>query len=79
MNPRNFAVPGVLSFLTFVVLQGFQGPLGAPHGGPDVLENLLCLCPNHYVMFDLGIFTIAGDLSLIGLTEKLRTIPSHPI
>lgn len=24
-------------------------PLGAPHHGPDTLENVLCLCPNHHV------------------------------
>lgn len=26
--------------------------LGSPHDGPDVLPNLLCLCPNHHVLFD---------------------------
>ncbi|MGW0996531.1 HNH endonuclease [Streptomyces sp. NPDC002523] len=26
--------------------------LGAPHDGPDELQNLLCLCPNHHVLFD---------------------------
>ncbi|MEW1545297.1 HNH endonuclease [Streptomyces tsukubensis] len=26
--------------------------LGSPHFGPDVLENLLCLCPNHHKQFD---------------------------
>ncbi|MFG2643362.1 HNH endonuclease [Streptomyces sp. NPDC048370] len=26
--------------------------LGRPHNGPDVLENLLVLCPNHHVQFD---------------------------
>ncbi|MEU5162625.1 HNH endonuclease [Streptomyces sp. NPDC020875] len=26
--------------------------LGSPHLGPDVLENLLCLCPNHHKQFD---------------------------
>jgi len=28
--------------------------LGLPHNGPDVLENLLCLCPNDHVRFDAG-------------------------
>lgn len=27
-------------------------PLGAPHNGPDCLENLICVCPNHHVMLD---------------------------
>ncbi|MFI8081471.1 HNH endonuclease [Kitasatospora sp. NPDC086009] len=26
--------------------------LGSPHDGPDELHNLLCLCPNHHVLFD---------------------------
>ncbi|MCF0087279.1 MULTISPECIES: HNH endonuclease [unclassified Streptomyces] len=26
--------------------------LGTPHNGPDELANLLCLCPNHHVLFD---------------------------
>ncbi|MEU3694063.1 HNH endonuclease [Streptomyces griseoviridis] len=26
--------------------------LGSPHDGPDELSNLLCLCPNHHVLFD---------------------------
>ncbi|QWA26178.1 HNH endonuclease [Streptomyces sp. JCM17656] len=31
--------------------------LGSPHDGPEVLSNLLCLCPNHHVQFDtLSIF-----------------------
>lgn len=29
-------------------------PLGKPHDGPDVAGNVLCLCPNHHVQFDLG-------------------------
>ena len=27
-------------------------PLGIPHDGPDILENLLCLCPNCHKEFD---------------------------
>jgi hypothetical protein len=26
--------------------------LGSPHLGPDTLENMLCLCPNHHRAFD---------------------------
>ena len=54
-------------------------PLGEPHNGPDVLDNLLCLCPNHHVLFDLGAFTIADDLSLLGLSGRLRTVDAHRI
>lgn len=46
-------------------------PLGQPHNGPDVPENVLCLCPNHHVLFDYGGFSIADDLTLIGLPGAL--------
>ncbi|MEL6614382.1 MAG: YDG/SRA domain-containing protein [Bacteroidota bacterium] len=52
-------------------------PLGAPHHGPDVLANVLCLCPNHHVAFDRWAFTLADDLSLIGLPGALRLHPKH--
>ncbi|WP_446212901.1 HNH endonuclease [Micromonospora sp. IBSANI012] len=29
-------------------------PLDRPHNGPDSFDNILCLCPNHYVLFDAG-------------------------
>ncbi len=54
-------------------------PLGAPHNGPDVEGNILCLCPNHHVMFDNGGFMIADDLSLIKIEGQLRTIGQHCI
>jgi len=33
-------------------------PLGSPHNGPDVFGNIIVLCPNHHVMFDLAVATI---------------------
>ena len=39
-------------------------PLGRPHNGPDQLENLLCLCPNHHVLFDKGALLIQDDFKL---------------
>jgi hypothetical protein len=33
-------------------------PLGQPHNGPDVIGNILCLCPNHHAEFDLGVSAI---------------------
>jgi putative restriction endonuclease len=41
-------------------------PLGKPHNGDDSIANLLCLCPNHHVMFDKGTFSILDDLNLVG-------------
>ena len=29
-------------------------PLGEPHNGPDVIGNVLCLCPNDHVRLDRG-------------------------
>jgi putative restriction endonuclease len=54
-------------------------PLGSPHHGPDVAGNILCLCPNHHVLFDLGAFTVADDLSLVGIAGQLRTAAGHAI
>jgi putative restriction endonuclease len=54
-------------------------PLGAPHHGPDVLENVLCLCPNHHVLFDLGSFGVADDGQLLGIDGVLRHHEKHVI
>ena len=54
-------------------------PLGQPHCGPDIEENILCLCPNHHVMFDNGVFTIADDLTLIGIKGVFRTNKKHKV
>jgi predicted HNH restriction endonuclease len=29
-------------------------PLGSPHNGPDIPENIIVLCPNHHVLCDYG-------------------------
>lgn len=42
-------------------------PLGKPHNGPDKANNIICLCPNHHVLFDNGGFTINDDFSLNGI------------
>jgi putative restriction endonuclease len=54
-------------------------PLGAPHHGPDEIENILCLCPNHRVMFDYGGFSVREDFSLAGIPGVLRVHPRHAI
>ena len=46
-------------------------PLGREHAGPDVIENILCVCPNHHVALDYG----AIELNLL----KLRTHPAHQV
>ncbi len=54
-------------------------PLGAPHNGPDTQNNLLCLCPNHHVLFDNGAISIAEDLTLIGSPGNLTIHKNHNI
>jgi putative restriction endonuclease len=48
-------------------------PVGKPHEGPDVLANLLCLCPNCHVLFDRGALLIADDFRVVDvLREKVE-------
>jgi len=58
--------------------------LGKPHNGRDVQSNMLCLCPNHHVMFDAGAIYVdsswvvrySEDRNVIG---TLRRIADHVI
>ena len=52
-------------------------PLGKPHNGNDTPNNLICLCPNHHVMLDKGVFAIGEDMSLIGLEGELNVHKEH--
>lgn len=54
-------------------------PLGAPHHGPDILANVLCLCPNHHVLFDMSAFGIADNGQLLGLPGELKIHKQHHI
>jgi len=36
-------------------------PLGRPHNGPDVTENILVLCPNHHVEIESGVLSISPE------------------
>ena len=55
-------------------------PLGKPHKGEDAIGNLLCLCPNHHVMFDKGSFGVGEDLNLVGRASgSLHVHPSHTL
>lgn len=54
-------------------------PLGTPHDGPDSIDNLLCLCPNHHVALDKYGYSIADDGSLIGIEGKLSVDPKHTL
>ncbi|NVO32467.1 YDG/SRA domain-containing protein [Hymenobacter lapidiphilus] len=52
-------------------------PLGAPHHGPDTLDNLLCLCPNHHVLLDMGAWSLDDHFQLKGISGTLQIRPSH--
>lgn len=61
-------------------------PLGNPHNGPDTLDNLLVLCPNHHVEFDYGLIAIDHNLNIIHkdasntfVGEKIYIIDNHNI
>ena len=55
-------------------------PLGTPHDGPDTEDNILCLCPNHHVLFDNGAISVEDDLSLTGTeNNSLKVHRDHHI
>jgi putative restriction endonuclease len=47
-------------------------PLGMLHNGPDVLGNILCLCPNDHVLFDDGAIWIDEALARVGPTGEVE-------
>lgn len=54
-------------------------PLGSPHNGPDTMENILCLCPNHHVLFDNGGLTLSDDLVVALTGSQLIVHSKHTI
>lgn len=41
-------------------------PLGTPHNGPDVPENMLVVCPNHHADFDNGMLAVRpGEYTIV--------------
>ena len=46
-------------------------PLGKPHNGPDIMENILCLCPNHHAACDLGAIRLVAT--------ELRKVTGHEV
>lgn len=53
--------------------------LGTPHNGPDNESNLLCLCPNHHVLFDNGAIAISDDLRVLGIPGEPALIVRHEV
>jgi putative restriction endonuclease len=54
-------------------------PLGRPHDAPDAAANILCLCPNHHVLFDVGAITLSDELNLIGIPDEPKLRVQHEI
>ncbi len=59
-------------------------PLGKPHEGPDTVENVLCLCPNHHVLFDRGAIGLDASWNVVELKTRavlgaLTIDPEHPL
>jgi hypothetical protein len=46
-------------------------PLGEPHNGPDIKQNILCVCPNHHVQLDYGAIQLDKNM--------LEQTPNHCI
>lgn len=40
-------------------------PLGSPHNGPDIAENIICVCPNHHVQLDYGAIKLEIDKLMV--------------
>lgn len=57
--------------------------LGAPHNGPDIVSNVLCLCPNDHVLFDKGALYVEDDKVFRTLDGKkvgpLRSAIGHDV
>ena len=53
--------------------------LGRPHNGPDIIENMLVLCPNDHYLFDSFAFSISDDYSFLGKEGSLIVKDTHQI
>ena len=66
--------------------EGVKGPisvgahirgLGGIHNGPDIISNLLCLCPNHHALFDSYGFYIDQELNIVSIDQELPLNPEN--
>lgn len=54
-------------------------PLGKPHNGPDTSDNILCLCPNCHVLFDMHALTIDENLCVKELSKPIYFVSGRSI
>jgi predicted restriction endonuclease len=61
------------SFGDFYIEVHHVRPLGGNHKGPDAINNMLVLCPNHHAMFDFGIprFLSTDQVEIAGVSHAL--------
>ena len=53
-------------------------PLGNPHNGPDIIENMLCVCPNCHIKLDYGFEPINVEIeNLTNHTIRREYIEYH--
>lgn len=52
-------------------------PLGTPHNGPDISENIIILCPNHHAMCDFLGIKITSVRQLDGHELGLEFLDYH--
>lgn len=52
--------------------------LGSPSNGSDVVENVLCLCPNHHVLLDYGAIYISDNLAVYDhIGDQVADLTTH--
>jgi len=54
-------------------------PLGEPHAGPDIVENVMCLCPNHHRLFDRGAWVVLDGFIARNNMDGTEIGPLHVI
>jgi hypothetical protein len=54
-------------------------PLGQPHNGPDIIGNILCVCPNHHAELDYGVspFALTSIRQCDGHAIEQRYVDYH--
>lgn len=54
-------------------------PLGNPHNGPDIVTNLIVLCPNHHVEFDHVAIAVNPETLLIEHMDEDNEFVGFPL
>lgn len=52
-------------------------PLGKPYGGPDVIGNMLVLCMNHHLQYDLGVLRLMKTDVGFEIVSRIENDPLH--